>query len=116
MPCDWCSYRAGGKCHDEADCDFKSLKMDKAAIIERIKQEVGVIEDLRKKVNLLSIQDAQVAYFNVIDTAKGIDIMAKVLEERFGMSEDEVKGIVVGARSAKTSAVLARMKASRRSR
>jgi hypothetical protein len=90
-PCPWCSYRHA-PCTDEErkKCDFKTLKMDRDAIVERVKKESRVVQRVVAKVKKNgSTDDREV--FEAMDRLSGILIMIRVLKERFGMVECEIR-------------------------
>jgi hypothetical protein len=89
--CPWCKYNP--KCGKHEDCDFRTLPMKKEAIITRIKEEVEWINEAKRKVVLSKTLSANVRtlLFGIFDRMKGLDLMVKILQVDFGMSEEEVK-------------------------
>lgn len=87
--CPWCDY---SKCPQDADCDFRSLKFERDAIFARIDQETEWIVDARKKLTsrITEVQKEKLV-FGVLDRLKGMTIMATVLKNEFGVSDEKLK-------------------------
>lgn len=91
--CDWQEFNKYG-C-DPKDCDFKSLPLEKKAILERIKQEKISINAIKEEIiaaqksNLPLVSDKKIS--DMADKIKGIEIMTEALREKFSMSVDEIK-------------------------
>jgi hypothetical protein len=79
MDCKWCinsQCRSG----NEKDCDFKTLPYEKEAIIERINEEFGLVEDaLRNAKNT----DKQQTKEFIRDKLVGMKVMVEVLRDDF---------------------------------
>ena len=88
--CPWCEYNIHG-CQPK-DCDFKSLRMEKKAILERMQQELDAINKAKRLlVSNRFAGDPKMVVLDIVDKLKGLDIMFKVLWKKFGMGEAEVK-------------------------
>ena len=91
--CPWCAYNRF-RCADEDEkvCDFKSLPMEKEAIVRRLKMEMEGIADMRKELVRGTVDDdaKQLMFREASDRAEGIQIMTGVLEEKFGVSKKQL--------------------------
>jgi hypothetical protein len=89
--CPWCEYNP--KCDRDKTCDFRSLKMQKKDILERIKFEKTFV-DKAKETLLKDRQHMKIAQKDIaelMDKLAGISIMTKVLQEKFKMTEEQVR-------------------------
>jgi hypothetical protein len=84
MTCPWCKFNKSSCQGVEASCDFKSLPYEKGAIVMRIKQEYGKIQELKKSPNPDTLRD-------VVDKIAGIQVMSERLREDFGMAGQDIR-------------------------
>lgn len=95
--CPWCAYKflEVHKCltgEQVRTCDFRSLKMEKQAILERSKKEAKIIMGARSKLrSVSSSQEMEQVLRDVLDRAEGLKVMIRVLMEKFGMDEKDIK-------------------------
>jgi hypothetical protein len=90
--CDWCKY-ADGACKGAEVCDFESIPMEKDAIIKKIFAEEIIVKDARLKLgqNVVS-RENRIEYVRVsMDKTFGINVMIKVLKEKFKMSDKDIE-------------------------
>jgi hypothetical protein len=86
MSCDWCLQ---GKCrsNDEATCDFKTLPMEKDAIIKRIEGEWVIVKQRFEVIKGLKDLSDGLQVATLVNEAKdkiqGITIMRQVCLEKF---------------------------------
>lgn len=95
--CKWCKYNPG--CDDS--CDFRSLKYDKDAIIDRMKEELDFVKALTKEIEKAENID------RISDKLYGVSIMSQSLREDFGVKDAEIGRIVGSKMSIITKAKLA---------
>jgi len=87
--CVWCKKNKF-RCQGEevvSKCDFKTVKMKKEEIVKRIREEWKNLEELR--VDAEKGED-QKKLVECMDILSGVMIMQEVLEEKFGMTREEV--------------------------
>ena len=87
--CPWCVYNSHGCPVDQ--CDFRTLPMEKDAILKRMGQELNIINSNKRALVSGKVADPKNAVVGILDRVKGLDIMFNVLWKKFGMSEAEVK-------------------------
>lgn len=95
--CRWCKYQQDEVCPVPDDCDFRSLKFEKGAIIARAKKEARKLAQIRAKIVRMTYQDedsAVKAMGELMDLAKALEIMVLVLQTDFGMERFEVRKII----------------------
>jgi hypothetical protein len=81
MGCDWC---VSGVCRsgDEKTCDFKTLKLDKDSVNQRIEQEMDIIEaGLKKMKSCEDVKLLDATMKDVGDRIIGIKIMQEALQK-----------------------------------
>ena len=91
--CEWCKYNENRCTTDEIvkSCDFKSLKMDKDAILTRAKEEYAIISKLKDDLKLeKDNKKVEVMAMDASDRLGGVTIMMRVLDEKFGMDRAEI--------------------------
>jgi len=89
--CPWCGFNPG--CPGEG-CDFKDLTMEKEAIIGRMTEEKKEVTEILKKISEEKESDELLR--EVQDRMAGMQIMGRVLEEKFGVGKDELSKILGG--------------------
>jgi hypothetical protein len=88
--CAWCKFNPYG-C-DNDTCDFRTLEFQKIDILERMKSEVKIIDDVKSRLYALGDdQPSEEEIGGMFDRVKALDIMSKALQSDFGMTEEEVK-------------------------
>lgn len=91
--CPWCVYNRF-RCGDDEEktCDFKSLPMEKGLILQRLKKEVGWLNEVRSQIAKGNMDgpDVESLLREASDKNQGVQIMFGVLEEKFGMSRKEI--------------------------
>lgn len=91
--CAWSKFNGG--CG--VPCDFKKLKYDKDAIVERLKKEAKWTQDMKQKIGkAVSAEEAEKMFAEMADKIVGMKIMVSRLKEDFGMDEVAVKQIMKG--------------------
>lgn len=83
--CPWCGY-TNHMCEGDATCDFRTLHVEKEAILQRMREEYPKFDVARRAAErergkVEQMQQLQVA----MDKLFGLQTMAKMLDERFGV-------------------------------
>jgi len=84
--CGWCKYN-DYRCTSNdvvATCDFRTLALNKEAVVTRIKEEKKFLDSLKANKT-----DEEVA-MRAVDILSGISIMVKYLEEEHNMNSEEI--------------------------
>lgn len=120
LTCPWCAFNKRG-CGDKLTCDFRTLKYEKQAILDRMKEErkrIETFKDTMIGVVFGDEKDAEKMMNDVVDITVALGIMVERLKEDFGMNESEIfkevkysEGAVdVWVKKAKLVSALSRMK------
>jgi hypothetical protein len=84
--CPWCK-QTDFVCEGREDCDFKTLKKDKVAILERMKVEWGRYSGAVERIKVETDRKKQEALVTVaMDSMFGLNKMADALEREFGVA------------------------------
>jgi len=98
--CMWCKHNPhSSTCNLDSVCDFKTLAYEKDAIIVRLQEESEFIVGIKKSLANMSVDKlelyAETDLRDLLDKLKGVSIMSSVLQTEFGMSERELKQLIV---------------------
>ena len=87
--CSWCRFKPVGANPCAKDCDFMTLAFDKDSIVERVKSEIVIINNLKKDVEKdIKVMD------EVMDRAFGLSVMTRALKEDFDMSSKDLRKVL----------------------
>jgi hypothetical protein len=88
VECPWCEYKKQPcSTAERRTCDFRSLTMDRAAILDRIREESKVIHRVMEKKSSASEKEI----FQAMDKISGVLIMVRVLREKFEMKDYQIR-------------------------
>lgn len=93
MKCPWCiELKNENKCDENPDCDFRSLPMEKEAILERLKKEYVVYAEIKDRAMKETTKAGQEQVLRAcIDKLYGMNRMGQVLERKFGMTKKQIQ-------------------------
>jgi hypothetical protein len=87
--CEWCEF-TNHICEKNPECDFKTLPVEKDAILQRMKLEFAVFDAARSIAASTKDDVEREGQLRVaLDKIVGLNFMAKMLDNKFGMPASE---------------------------
>jgi hypothetical protein len=72
-------------------CDFKTLPMEKEAIVDRVKEELEKIKVLKSRgEKAVAVEEVETLMREVYDRMEGVKIMVMTLKDDFNMDSKEM--------------------------
>jgi len=87
--CPWCAFNP--LCDKADSCDFRSLKYEKEAILERVKSELVEVDRLKKGVLKSDDDERLIMLRSAMDRLAGVNIMSARLKVDFGMTDEGLR-------------------------
>lgn len=90
--CAWCKHNPFNCEGVETACDFRTLPYDKDAIMNRLQEEyVKYSADRKKLVDGKDLKEQMQVANDVVDRARGMQIMVDRLNKDFGVPLEQIK-------------------------